>query len=261
MAVLDLGAGAAVHLQTTDQNWLFDCGSERDYDRVLRPYLHASGVNTLHGLLLSHGDSLHIGGAEKLISDSPPSLLIDNPALDRSSVHRRLRQFFDQRRLKIHRPARGDNFSAGAQVRGIILHPPAGFSAPLADDQTFVAQLEVAPSTKILLMSDSGRATENFLIASGIDLRSDILVKGQHHSAESGSDEFLRAVQPRLIIATSRDFPEHERVRDEWADRLKIHGIKLFRQDETGAVELEFYRDSWKARAYVTGETFLSSSR
>src|SRR5437867_6919335 len=35
MTVLDLGAGAAVHLRTVGSNWLFDCGSERTYERIV----------------------------------------------------------------------------------------------------------------------------------------------------------------------------------------------------------------------------------
>src|SRR5213079_311564 len=57
ITVLDLGAGAAVHLRTRSGDWLFDCGSDRTYQRVVREYLHAAGVNRLDGLLLTHGDS------------------------------------------------------------------------------------------------------------------------------------------------------------------------------------------------------------
>jgi competence protein ComEC len=110
-------------------------------------------------------------------------------------------------------------------------------------------------------MSDAGYATEKALLASRVDLRSDILVKGQHRSGNSGSDAFLNAVQPRLIIATSRDFPQQERISDEWAERVRARGIKLFRQDETGAVELSFDSDGWRAKAFVTGETFRSANR
>ena len=80
ITVLDVGAGAAVHLRTGGADWLFDCGSERDYERVVRDYLHAAGVNRLAGLLLTHGDSLHIGAAARLLDDLPPAVLIDNPA-------------------------------------------------------------------------------------------------------------------------------------------------------------------------------------
>ena len=110
-------------------------------------------------------------------------------------------------------------------------------------------------------MSDSGDATERSLVGSRVDLRSDILVKGQHHSGSSGSDNFLGAVQPRLIVATSRDFPQQQRIPDEWSERVRARGIKLFRQDETGAVELEFGESEWQARVYLTGDIFRSANR
>ena len=110
-------------------------------------------------------------------------------------------------------------------------------------------------------MFDSGDATEKSLLQSGIDLHSDVLIKGQHHSGRSGSDIFLDAVKPRLIVATSRDFPQQERIPDEWAERVRARGIKLFRQDESGAVELEFAERGWQARAYLTGEVFRSANR
>ena len=259
--VLDLGAGAAIHLRTRHNDWLFDCGSKRDYERVLRKYLHASGVNKLTGLLLTHGDSLHIGGAASLLLDLPSTVLIDNPAADRSIVHRRLRRAFQDRGLPTKSFMAGDSFELSQDVIANVLHPPKGISVATADDQAFVIQLCVPPSARLLFMSDSGEATERALLASGAKLKSDIVIKGQHHSGHSGSDEFLDAVQPLLIIATSRDFPETERVSDQWADRMRVRGIKLFRQDETGAVELRFRRHDWDARAYITGETFRSSSR
>ena len=260
ITVLDIGAGAAVHVRASKADWLFDCGNGRDYERVLRPYLHAAGVNRINGLLLSHGDSLHIGGAEALLHDFFPIVLIDNPMTDRSTVHRRLREIFATHRLNLLNLKAGENFFVSPEVTGRILFPPANSTATTADDQAFVTQLSVK-TTKILFMSDSGYATEKSIMSSGTDLRSDVLIKGQHHSGNSGSDVFLDAVEPRLIVATSRDFPQQERIPDEWAERVQARGIKLFRQDETGAVEVEFGEREWQARAYLTGEIFRSANR
>jgi competence protein ComEC len=141
-----------------------------------------------------------------------------------------------------------------------VLFPPRSFSSLVADDQTYVIQLLVAPATSILLMSDAGIKTEEALLASHSNVRSDIIIKGQHHSGESGSEAFLDAARPRLIIATSRDFPDHERISDSWAEALQKRGIKLFRQDETGAVMLRFGHGSWEAQSYFTGETFRSAT-
>jgi competence protein ComEC len=259
ITVLDVGAGAAVHLRASHVDWLFDCGSGRDYERVLRPYLHVAGINRISGLLLTHGDSLHIGGAENLLRDLVPAVLIDNPAADRSTVHRRLRGMLPTHRLNLLNPKTGEDFHITSNVTGRILFPQTDFTGTTADDQALVVQLSIK-NAKILFTSDSGDATEKSLVESGVDLRSDIVVKGQHHSGGSGSDNFLDAVQPRLIVATSRDFPEQERISDEWAERVRARGIKLFRQDETGAVELEFGQQKWEARAYLTGEIFRSAN-
>jgi competence protein ComEC len=255
VTVLDVGAGGAVHIRSEGEDWLLDCGSVRDYERVLRSYLHAAGVNRIDGLVLSHGDSLHLGGAEPLLHDLVPAVLVDSSAIDRSTVHRRLRENFSKRRIKVLKLSAGDEFKITPDVIGKVLFPPPRFTATTADDQALVVQLSVS-AAKILFISDSGYTTEKALLGSNSDLHSDILVKGQHHSGKSGLDSFLAAVQPRLIVATSRDFPQPERVSDEWTEHVGASGIKLFRQDETGAVELEFSRDGWQAKAYLTGEIF-----
>lgn len=261
ITVLDVGVGAAVHVRTRQAEWLFDCGSARDYQRTIRPYLHAVGMNRLTGIVLTHGDSFHIAGALPLLDDLAPARWIDNPSPDKSNVHKELRRCFRKRRITPADLAQNDTFQLSPEVTATILHPPRGLIAATADDQAYVIRLLVKPSTAVLFMSDSGEATEQRLLQSGADLRSDILVKGQHQSGRSGSDAFIAAVQPKLIIATAADFPWHERIKQEWAANVRAHGTQMFRQDETGAVTLRFSPRSWEARTYITGEIFRSVNR
>ncbi|HJW39043.1 MAG TPA: ComEC/Rec2 family competence protein [Candidatus Udaeobacter sp.] len=261
ITVLDLGAGAAIHLHTRNADWLFDCGSERDYQRVVREYLHWAGVNRLSGLLLTHGDALHLGGTAQLLGDFPRVRVADNPAPDRSTIHRRLQRLFQQDHIKTDALAAGDSFSLSRDVTANVLFPPRSFSSPIADDQAYVIHMLIGPAASMLFMSDSGIKTEQALLTGHLNLSSEIIVKGQHHFGESGSEAFLDAARPRLIIATSRDFPDHERISDTWAEELQRRGIKLFRQDQTGAVILRFGRDRWEAQSYLTGETFRSANQ
>ena len=260
ITVLDLGAGAAVHLHSGKTDWLFDCGNARMYERVVREYLHWAGVNRLSGLVLTHGDALHLGGTALLLEDFPRLRLVDNPAPDRSLIHRRLQRLCRQRRIQPQSLAAGDDLPLSPDVTAQVLFPPPNFSSPISDDQTLVVHL-LAGAASILFMSDSGVNTEKTLLARHSDLRSDIIVKGQNNGGESGSAAFLDAVRPQLIIATSRDFPDHERIRDSWTEELDRRGIKLFRQDVTGAVTLSLHDDGWEARSYLTAETFRSASR
>src|SRR5262249_31620516 len=256
VTVLDLGAGAAVHVRVNGHDWLVDCGSERTYERIVRKYLHWAGVNRLTGLVLTHGDSQHIGGITQLLGDFPQVRLIDNPAPDRSLIHRRLSRLvsaLERRQRKPDEVTAGDNFHLAREAIGHVLFPPRGFAGATADDQALVVRLSVAPDTFVLFMSDNGTETEVALLNNGSNRESDIVVKGQHHSGISGSPSFLDAVRPRLIIATSSEFPENERISEQWVEQLRSRGIKLFRQDETGAVELNFLNHEWKARAHLTG--------
>src|SRR5881398_356928 len=132
ITVHDLGAGAAVHLQSEEQNWLFDCGNDRSYQRVVREYLHWAGVNRLSGLLLTHGDALHLGGTERLLDDFPRVRLLDNPTPDRSTIHRRLQRLFQEREIKPAALAAGDSFCLSSEVTAHVLFPPRSLSSPVA---------------------------------------------------------------------------------------------------------------------------------
>ncbi|MEO6872117.1 MAG: ComEC/Rec2 family competence protein [Chthoniobacterales bacterium] len=92
ITILDAGAGAAVHLRSDGRDWLFDSGSARDYERFLRDYLHSRGIDRLDGLVLTHGDALHVGGAAALLDEFRPHAFLDNAApgsLPRSPCTRR----------------------------------------------------------------------------------------------------------------------------------------------------------------------------
>jgi competence protein ComEC len=260
VTALDLGAGGCVHVRDRNRDWLIDSGSERDFKRVVRSYLRSRGINQLDGLILTHGDAAHIGGAAALLRGLQPREIVDTAAPDRSPVHRRLIAQLQERELKPRLAAAAAEVRLSRDVTARLLFPPMNFRARTADDQAIVLQLSVAKKWRLLLMSDSGEATEKLLLGSGADLRSDILIKGQHHSGRSGAPEFLDAVQPKLIVASSRAFPESERIKDEWAESVTSRGIRLFRQDETGAVTLRFYGKRWEAIPYLAqDQTFRSA--
>jgi len=260
VTVLDEGVGAAAHIRTNGHNWLIDCGGARSYERTLKSFLHSRGVNRLDGLLLTHGDAQHIGGAADIIVDFAPRQIYDNPLEVRSAVQRRLRELLQAAGKRPHHLRRGDRLMLGPEVGAEIIYPPPDLQIASADDAPLIARLRLG-KTFALFESDAGSEAESALLEYGDDLRSEILIKGQHQAGGSGSAAFIDAVQPRLIIATSRESPLAERMNDQWASDIAQTGIKLFREDLSGAVEIEFGASGWTARAYATGETFRSSNR
>ena len=94
--------------------------------------------------------------------------MIDNPAPDRSTVHRRLQRLFQERGVKPDDLVAGDNFRLSRDITAHVLFPPRIFSSRSADDQTYVIQVSIAPSTSVLFMSDSGVETEERFLANGL---------------------------------------------------------------------------------------------
>ena len=259
ITVLDEGTGGAAHIRANGYDWLIDCGGERNYERTLKSLLHSRGVNRLQGILLTHGDAHHIGAALETIADFAPREIYDNPLEVRSSAQRRFRDAPGKRESRLL--FRGDWLLLGRDVHAEILYPPPNIKIRSADDAPLIAQLIINEQIRVLFESDAGAEAEVALLGSGDDLKSDILIKGQHHSGDSGTREFLDGVKPKLIIATSRESPVAEQITEEWSSEIARRGIKLFRQDRTGAVEIQFRGEDWTAQSYLTGECFRSSKR
>ena len=259
ITVLDEGTGGAAHIRANGYDWLIDCGGERNYERTLKSLLHSRGVNRLQGILLTHGDAHHIGAALETIANFAPREIYDNPLEVRSSAQRRFRDAPGKPEPRLL--FRGNCLLLGRDVHAEILYPPPNIKIRSADDAPLIAQLIINEQIRVLFESDAGAEAEVALLGSGDDLKSDILIKGQHHSGDSGTREFLDGVKPKLIIATSRESPVAEQITEEWSSEIARRGIKLFRQDRTGAVEIQFRGEDWTAQSYLTGECFRSSKR
>src|SRR5436305_6729418 len=90
ITVLDEGIGGAAHVRANNYDWLIDCGGQRNYEHTLKSFLHSKGINRIEGILLTHGDAQHIGGAADTVADFAPHEIYDNPLDVRSAVQRRL---------------------------------------------------------------------------------------------------------------------------------------------------------------------------
>lgn len=272
VTLLDLGAGAAISLRFNidgqKSEWLIDCGSASAFRRTLLPYLRQHGVNTINGLFLTHGDSLHIGGAADLLSELRVLEVFDGPLKDRSLHRRKLHSLLSEAPTGKAILQRGDAITLAPGATLHILHPPTGeTAAPLrtADDKALVCRLDLqfpagksgeSRGVRLLFTSDAGFTTEEWLREQSPEgeLQADILIKGRHSQDYSGTPRFLATVQPRLIIAAGAEFPITERVSEPWAEQLARHGIDLLPQEQCGAVTITFSSEGhWVAKGFLRG--------
>lgn len=260
LTILDLGDGGSAHVRAGRRDWLLDCGDDSHYNHTVLPYLRSRGINRLDGLLFTHGNARHIGAAITTIGDFRPVLLAESTLSDKSSTRRKLHQWLVQERHGKGLYSRDDVIRLGANTTMRVLYPPAGLKRTSAGDMALVLQLQ-AGRTRVLLMSASGFSTEQWLLENEPDLRSDILIKGQHSRDLSGTPDFLAHVAPKMVVCSALGYGQPIDKLDTWEANAAAQGIAVFRQDKAGAVQIEIRDDCYEARAFLGGQTFRSLAR
>jgi competence protein ComEC len=243
IVALDAGAGAAIHLRSDSSDWLIDAAHQRDYPRLLLPYLRSRGVNRLEGLLLTHGDTAHVGGALGLLDDFRPKWIGEGPTLDRSPTRRTFHAELGARKFGRRFYWRGDVIPLDATARLRVLYPPRDLPPQnVADDKALVFQLEAA-GRRVLFTSDIGFSAEAWLLKNDGALQSDVLIKGWANRDFSGTPDFIQAVQPNAIVCAAQSFGVDETRFDDWARPLRARGIIVLSQPECGAVRVAIAGD------------------
>ncbi len=243
---LNHGGGAARLDTPSGSQWMIDCGGLRHWNRTVRPHLERAPVNRLEGIFLTHPDSYHTGGLSSLQRLFPPA---GTWAVSRAAAVGGAPGL-----------AAGHAWSLDRDTRLECLFPPALWQAGLADDRAAVLRLECR-GFRVLFMGDAGFLTEKALLASGTDLRADVLVMGRHGSDFCGLPEFVRAVNPGAVVFSNHRFPESERAPEAWQQRLQAMGMVLFDQALTGAVMIRLDRAGLEVRAFSGGRQWRRPPR
>jgi len=245
ITVLDFGNGGAVHIRTSDSDWMLDCGHTRNYPRSLLPYLRSRGVNQLDGLILTHGDASHLGAALELLADFTPREVAETSLPDRSPVRKRLQATLAETKQRRRFLLRGDKVDLSEKVSLRVLYPTADNKRSAADDKALIVILE-CNGRRVLFVSDAGFVTENWLVNHETDLKADILVKGWHSRDLSGTTDFLSSVNPDTIITSAVPFGKAA------PDIATPSTRKVFRQEESGAVRIKIFPDRIETTPFLS---------
>jgi competence protein ComEC len=236
LTVLDVGQGLAVVAQTRNHVLLYDTGPDfgpgaDSGNRIIVPFLRATGIHALDDMIVSHDDSDHSGGAASVLQAMPvgtvwSSLAADNPAIA-SAAH-------------IERCAAGQRWARDG-VQFEILHPAERDYAEEKrkdNDRSCVLRIQ-APGGTVLLTADIEKKSESELLANGIPLAADILLVPHHGSRSSSSPEFVAAVHPKIAVFTVGYRNRFGHPKAEIVQRYVDAGSHIYRSDRDGALTID----------------------
>ncbi|MBC7453812.1 MAG: DNA internalization-related competence protein ComEC/Rec2 [Massilia sp.] len=238
VTAFDVGQGMALLIETANHRLLYDAGplyspESNGGNRVIAPYLKARGIGALDGMIITHSDVDHAGGALAVMQAVKvgwvaSSLWSTHPIVHASAAHTRCvagqRWSWDGVQFEMLQPtlASYDNPALKPNARGCTLHVKAG-------------------NHSMLLAADIGAAQEAQLVLGSADkLRADVLLAPHHGSGTSSTPTFLQAVRPTIGVFQVGYRNRYRHPKKEVSERYRDMGIDRLRTDEAGAILLHF---------------------
>lgn len=238
--VIDVGQGDAIALRSPAGRWLLvDAGvATESWDagaRVVVPYLSRQGVRRLEGLVITHPDADHMGGAGAVIRALRPRWVADPGMSAPKSGYLELLRAAAGRGLPWVAARQGMEIDLDGMVVG-VLYPAERVVSDDANDGSVVLRV-VYGEFQLLLTGDAPAAVEQTLVRlHGRRLEADVLKVGHHGSSTSTTPELLEATGARLALISAgrgnRYGHPHRRV----VARLSEAGLAIARTDRHGSV-------------------------
>jgi competence protein ComEC len=243
---IDVGQGDATLVRLPDATTLLvdtgGLGGQSSFDigaRVVAPTIWTRGVGRLDGLLLTHGDPDHIGGAATIIDVFRPSSIWEGIVVPTHAPMEQLRAQARERGLSWQTLVGGADWERGG-VRLHVWSPAApDWERPkVRNDDSVVMELRYG-EVSIVLPGDIGRDVERELAGRLPPSRLRVLKLAHHGSATSSSAEFLDAVRPTVaLVSCGRENRFGHPAREVMA-RLAARHVPVVRTDAGGEIDLE----------------------
>ena len=249
--VLDVGNGLAVIVRTATHAAAYDTGPSWSTDldggnRIVVPFLRGEGVGRLDGVVISHADDDHAGGAFSVADARDPNWLL-SPLAPAHPLHG---MFERSIRCEAGMRWRWDG------VDFAVLHPDAsvygeretGKRARKENDRSCVVKVTTAAAATLLTGDAEARSESEMLARDAQGLRSDVLLVPHHGSKTSSTEAFIDAVHPATGILSVGYRNRFRHPNAAVVSRYVERSVVLRRTDTEGALRIVLPASAGPAR-------------
>jgi len=235
---IDVGEGDAVLAVTpSSRTVLVDAGNLISGFRTAE-YLKSLGIDRLDAVIFSHAHPDHAGGAFFILQEFGADRVFDNgQSLKELAATQDFYRWYGLL-ARGHKNYKAINAGYAFEIDGVIFRvlwppaSPAGGPALSADLNagSLVVMVEYG-DFRCLLSGDSTREAQSRL-ALGADLSAKVLKLGHHADCDSNPEGFLKAVSPRVAVASIDRDDARNRPCPETLKYLDRAGARLYRTDQ-----------------------------
>ncbi|HAG10274.1 MAG TPA: MBL fold metallo-hydrolase [Desulfotomaculum sp.] len=231
---LDVGQGDSILALFPDgENMLVDAGPPENGQYIVS-YLEKQGITKIDYLIATHPHLDHIGGLEKVLKIFETGSIYMPKAPATTRTFENVLLLIKEKGLKIKTAKAGvtiinrDNLQVGFAA-------PADIEYDDINNYSAVIRIQYG-ETAFLLTGDAGTVSETRMLASGVNLKANILKIGHHGSSHSSSIRFLAAVSPQYAVISVGAGNDYGHPSEKTIAKLEKAGIKILRTDLIGTI-------------------------
>ena len=218
--MLDIGDGSCVIVQSQGEGLLWDCGSlDRRIGMQAGRAARELGLRTIRDAIVTHDNLDHFNG---VIEIAPmvglkrvwiTRRMIDEPSDAWRATESRIRAMG----IEIRELLKGESISLGGVELVCIWPDPSKIEGMKDNDTSAVMRVDVpildadhdqsstnhSQQRTVLLTGDIEREAMEQIIVANNDLQADIIELPHHGSAKPGADDFVRLINPKVIVQST----------------------------------------------------------
>lgn len=228
---IDVGQADCALLKVGDCDILIDGGNVDDGPDVVA-YLQSQNVDDIELMICTHADEDHVGGLTDVLNSFAVEEVWTSPVSKTTKAYTNFVNAVSNEGVALTVPTVGDTYTY-EDLTVTTLGPVAKYSS--ANNASVVVMVQYG-KVRFLFTGDMEKDAEADLLASGADLRCDVLKVGHHGSDTSSTADFIRAVGASYGVISVGAGNSYGHPHAAILTRLENAGMKLYRTDELGTV-------------------------
>lgn len=245
---IDVGQGDCILIQVNGQNILIDTGEENQYSKVEK-VLKDKKISTINHFIITHPDSDHMGGADKIIDKFKVEKVYLSEFTKSTNEYKELIKSLDDNKIKPIYPKSGDKLNLGAGVKATVLSPKNNKYED-SNASSIVLKLDYYENSFLFTGDIDAKVEKEIMDSYDVDV--DVLKVAHHGSDYSNGILFISKTSPKYAVIMVGNDNNYGHPVSNVLNRLEKYSDKILRTDESGNIEItsDGYKLSYSSSKY-----------